>query len=365
MPGRLRVRGGPGHDIRGARAGQENPTLGELVKAATVPMPITTAPASFLLGASGENVPRLASFRDFTTQAARAFDERGRLSNSVAVEVAPALAMGRTTWDDIVGSSVARAWSRTLVSFATKVDGDAGGARSAFGLQTILWAPAMDAALAKMATPDCRSVMLGVNTDPPVVGPGDIPIPAPLKPAAVQLMDKCQVDIDALLTKWNQPMLALGAGRGFSDRGTGAAPNPSSIWATGAWGGDAGRADDTAAGRMGYLVTAHLRRTSGVLTTARDGSEVEARQRLTGVNARYGNARMAFVGEYSATRIRAAGVAFDDRRRSVLGLEFKLGKEDMYLTLGTARDTGLPRAQQSALARFHWGFGQQPTLLAK
>lgn len=344
---------------------QENATLGELVKAATVPMPITTAPASFLLGASGENVPRLASFRDFTTQAARAFDERGRVANSVAVEVAPALAMGRTSWDDIVGSAVARAWSRTLVSFATKVDGDAGGARSALGLQTILWAPAMDAALAKMARPDCRSVMLGVNTDPPEFDADGKPIPASVKPAAEQLMNKCQVDIDALLTKWNQPMLALGAGRGFGERGASATPDPSSIWVTGAWGSDVGSAQDAAAVRLGYLVTAHLRRTSGVLATARDGSEVEARQRLAGVNARFGNARMAFIAEYSATRSRAAGFSFDERRRSVLGLEFKLGREDMYLTLGTARDTGLPQAQQSALARFHWGFGQQPTLLAR
>ena len=46
-------------------------SLEQLLEAATVDMPVTTAPAAFLLGTSGEAVPRLSSFRAFSTQIGR------------------------------------------------------------------------------------------------------------------------------------------------------------------------------------------------------------------------------------------------------------------------------------------------------
>ena len=346
----------------------QSQALGELIKQATVAMPIATAPASFLLGASGENVPRLASFREFSTQAARAYDEKGNIANAVAVEVAPALAMGTTSWEDITKSQTMRVWSRTMVSFATKVGSDKAGPQSAVGLQSILWAPAMDSALAMAGTDKCRGIINSVSDALPVIDPATgKPKPADISDARKKLAEDCQVKIDGLLTKWNQPMVAIGGGRSFAgtpETGKPKAKDQSSYWLTAAYGADTGD-QASVESRTGFLVTGHLRRTTRVSTTATDGTETDARQQLQGVNGRYGNSRLAILAEYSVTKSKAAGFDFKDRKRSIIGLEFKLGSEDMYLTLGTARDTGLPEAKQSVLAQFHWGFGSSPTLLPK
>lgn len=344
----------------------QSQALGDLIKQATVRMPIATAPASFLLGASGENVPRLASFREFSTQAARAYDAKGNIANAVAVEVAPALAMGATSWEDITTRQTMRVWSRTMVSFATKVGSDKAGPQSAVGLQSILWAPAMDSALAMAGTDKCRGIINSVPDAVPVIVDGK-PRPADISEARKKLAEDCQVMIDGLLTKWNQPMVAIGGGRSFAgtpEAGKPKAKDQSSYWLTAAYGADTGD-QASVESRKGFLVTGHLRRTTRVSTAATVGTETDARQQLQGINGRYGNSRLAILGEYSITKSKAAGFDFKDRKRSVLGLEFKLGSEDMYLTLGTARDTGLPEAKQSVLAQFHWGFGSSPTLLAK
>lgn len=342
--------------------------LGELIKQATVAMPIATAPASFLLGTSGENVPRLASFREFSTQAARAYDEKGNIANAVAVEVAPALAMGTTSWEDITKSQTMRVWSRTTVSFATKVGSDKTGPQSAVGLQSILWAPAMDSALAMAGTDQCRGIINSVPDTPPVINQKTgLPEPVGISDARKRLAEECQIKIDGLLTKWNQPMVAIGGGRSFAgtpETGKPKAKDQSSYWLTAAYGADTG-SQISVESRTGFLVTAHLRRMTRVSTAATDGIETDARQQLQGINGRYGNSRLAILAEYSVTKSKAAGFDFKDRKRSILGLEFKLGSEDMYLTLGTARDTGLPEAKQSVLALFHWGFGSSPTLLPK
>jgi hypothetical protein len=344
----------------------QSQALGELIQQATVAMPIATAPASFLLGATGENVPRLASFREFSTQAARAYDEKGKIANAVAVEVAPALAMGTTSWEDITKSQTMRVWSRTMVSFATKVGSEKAGPLSAVGLQSILWAPAMDSALAMASTDKCRGIINSVSDAPPVIVDGK-PKPADISDARKKLAEDCQIKIDGLLTKWNQPMVAIGGGRSFAgtpDTGKPKAKDQSSYWLTAAYGADTGD-QASVESRTGFLVTGHLRRTTSVSTTATDSTEIDARQQLQGVNGRYGNSRLAIFAEYSITKSKAAGFYFRDRKRSIIGLEFKLGSEDMYLTLGTARDTGLAEAKQSVLAQFNWGFGRSPTLLPK
>ena len=76
---------------------------------------------------------------------------------------------------------------------------------------------------------------------------------------------------------------------------------------------------------------------------------------------RWGNAKFAWIAEYSSTSINAPDISSFNRIRSVVGLEYKLGN-DMYLTLGVARDTGLDAAKQTALAKINWGFGGSPTL---
>ena len=57
----------------------------------------------------------------------------------------------------------------------------------------------------------------------------------------------------------------------------------------------------------------------------------------------------------------AGGLTFDDRKRSVVGLEYKVDS-DLYLTLGVARDSSLPANERSLLAKLNWGFSKTPVL---
>lgn len=352
--------------IAGVSLAQEKKSLDDLIKAATVDMPISTAPASFLLGASGENVPRLSSFRTFSAQAARAFDDTGKVANAVAVELAPGLALGRTSWEDIQSSQGSRIWSRTMVSFATKPGSDNQGAQSAVGLQAILYAPAMEEALLKAADDSCRSANIAIDASPPKE-PGD-----KRKEISKEVLDKiakCQTEIDGILTKWNQPMVAVGIGRKFTSADAEGNPKPkdtSAFWLTAAYGGDFPKEAEKkpeSTERLGYLVTGHFRQTSNVNTTTVANAEALAKQRLVGINARGGNAKMAGIGEFSVTSSKATGADFKDRKRALLGLEFRVDK-DIYLTLGVARDTGLDVSKQSVLAKLNWGFSKTPVLIS-
>ncbi|MDM4765268.1 hypothetical protein [Pelomonas sp. SE-A7] len=348
----------------------QSSSLADLIKSATVPMPMSTSPASFLLGNSGENVPRLTSFRDFTTQVSRAYDDKGKLATAVAAEVAPGLAMGTMTWSDIVNSPAQRIWSRTMVSFASKVGTDKEGPQTSVGVQSIFWAPAMDDALASFPK-TCMDISKSVSEIPPVIDPATgKPKPVDIAAETKKAAEACQKKIDGKLTKWNQPMVAAGAGRTFAstpEAGKPAAKDRSSYWLTAAYGADFAYKDEAPLEtRNGFLLTAHFRATTKVPVTASNGTSAEAKQRLQGVNIRVGNAVLAGILEYSTTSSRASGFAFVDRKRGVLGLEYKpFVKEDVYFTLGVARDTGLPAAQQQLLAKLHWGFGKSPTLLAK
>jgi hypothetical protein len=326
----------------------ESRSLDQLLQAATVDMPVTTAPAAFLLGTSGETVPRLSTFRAFSTQIGRALDETGKIKNGVAAEIAPTLALRTTTWEDIQNSQVMRILSRSTVSFATKAGGDSGSAKSAVGLQMVLYSREMD---------DAKDVDRTAPSDQP--GP-----PPKLPPEQLAAIEKCQKDVDAVLTKWNQTMVALGAGKVFSTAdASGVKPkDPSAIWVTAAYGSDISGGSEKAEARLGYLLTAHYRRTRDAAAVSTSGVDTFADQKLAGVNFRFGNARLAGIAEYSRTTTGATqGLAFNDRKRSVLGLEYKVST-DMYLTVGVARDTGLPAAEQSVLAKLNWGFSKAPVL---
>lgn len=345
---------------------EEKLSLADVIRAGTVDMPTSTPPASFLLGASGENVPRLTSFRAFASQAARAYDSKGNVANAVGVEIAPALAMGRMTWTDVTTSQANRIWSRTMVSFATKAKSGDSPSQSAIGLQSILWAPAMDRVLQTMASEQCTGVASTVDTTLP--GEPGSPKPA-LSEEQLKRIEACQKKIDAQLTKWNQPMLSVGAGRTFasSDGASGQdSKNSSAFWVTGAYGADVDTKVDEPdpITRRGYLLTAHFRQTTNVAARAVDGNDAFAKQKLVGLNARYGNAKLAGIGEYSILKSKASGSEFNDRKRAVLGLEYKIDK-DLYLTLGVARDSGADPKKQSVLANLNWGFSKDPILLPK
>lgn len=343
-----------------ALASAEDVNLPDIVKAATVDMPVTTAPASFLLGSSGESVPRLSSFRAVSAQAGRAFDAKGNVANAVAVELAPGLALGNLTFEEIKTNTAKRIWARTTVSFASKVKTEKQGAQSAVGLQSILYAPAMEEAALMAASAACMTAQNAVNNNPVKDEPGTKwTLPDDVK----EKIQSCQTGIDAILTKWNQTVVAVGGGRTFSASSADmpASKNSSAVWLSAAYGGDVGSKQESSETRMGYLLTAHFRRSTNVMTANVTGTEVAARQQLFGLNFRYGNARLAGIGEYSITSSKASGTDFRDRKRGLLGLEYKVDK-DMYLTVGMARDTGLDADKQSVLAKLNWGFSKTPVL---
>lgn len=343
--------------------------LKKLIDSATLDMPIATSPAAFMLGASGENVPRLTSFRAFATQIARAYDEEGRLANAISVELAPVLASNRVTWEQVTSGQVQRILARTLVSVATKPkDGDQ-PAQSALGVQSVLWAPAMDSALDLARQGDCRAVA-DVAKDLPFLSADGTPKEPPLPEVLQAKADACVKSVDAVLTKWNQPMVAIGIGRrqASSSEGVASTATPQSAnayWITASYGADLEPKEAASpVDRFGYLATAHFRHTSAVAVTADDGTSAVARQRLVGLNLRGGNAKLAGIAEYSITRNSAANVSIRDRKRALLGIEYKIAN-DLYLTVGTVRDSGAPAAQQSVLMNLNWGFGKEPVLLAK
>lgn len=347
-------------------AAAERAPLGTMLQKAVIDMPATTAPAVFLLGASGQQVPRLSTFREFGAQIARAYDENGNVSNAVAAEIAPSLALGHTRWERIVDSWGTRVLSRTTLSFANKV-GD-GTRKTALGLQSILYSREMDGVLLVAAADRCRVAALAFDdTPPPKAPPGNAPgapsVAVPMSQEVIAAIEKCQEEITGILSKWNQTMLAFGAGRVFSSGNTpeASAADASAYWLTGSYGGDLGREPLDTGKRLGYLLTAHIRHARNAAVKDGAGNDILARQRIMGLNLRYGNPRLAGIAEYSVIKSSAPGVSLDDRKRALLGLEYKVYK-DMYLTLGVSSDSQVGQSKRSMLANFNWGISKSSVI---
>lgn len=337
-------------------------SLKSITEKATIDMPITTAPATFLLGASGEQVPRLSSFRTFATQVARAYDENGKIANAVAAEVAPSLAIGRTSWDDIVNSQFTRILSRTTVSFATKVGNNNSGNQTALGVQSILYSREMDSVILMAATSACRSAANAISQLPPPLAPQ--PNQSPTLPKEVlEKIQQCQTKIDGLLTKWNQTMLAIGAGKVFSSSNDTkpSDPDSSSVWITGSYGRDLESEEIPSQLRKGYLITGHYRVQSNVRSSDPINKDVLARQRIAGINLRYGNGKWAGVAEYSRISSKGQGIKLADHNRSILGMEYQVTK-DAYLTLGVSNDNYNSQSKRSLIANLNWGISKDSSI---
>ena len=346
--------------LYGASAAAEKVPLSTVVSDTVIDMPVTTAPAVFLLGASGQQVPRLSTFREFGTQVARAYDDSGKLSNAVAAEIAPSLALGHTTWERIVSSWPTRALSRTTVSFATKVGENNGAKQTALGLQSILYSREMDDVLVLAAADRCRGAALSLDDSAPGKEPS---VAEPMSAEVLALVEKCKEEIAGILTKWNQTMLAVGAGRVFSTGNTPAvsAADASAYWLTASYGGDLGKEKLKTGKRLGYLLTAHVRHMRNAAMKDPAGNDILARQRVAGLNLRYGNPRLAGIAEYSILRSSAPGLRLDDRKRALLGLEYKVD-DGMYLTLGVASDNQAGQSKRSMLANFNWGIAKSSVI---
>ncbi|MGK5061270.1 hypothetical protein [Janthinobacterium sp. LB3P112] len=346
--------------LYGASTAAEKVPLSTVLSDTVIDMPVTTAPAAFLLGASGQQVPRLSTFREFGTQVARAYDDSGKLSNAVAAEIAPSLVLGHTTWERIVSSWPSRVLSRTTVSFATKVGENNGTKQTALGLQSILYSREMDGVLLVAADERCRGAALSLDDSAP---PKEPSAPVSMSAELRASIEKCQEEITGILTKWNQTMLAVGAGRVFSSGNTPAASaaDASAYWLTGSYGGDLGKEKMKTGKRLGYLLTAHVRHMSNAAMRDPAGNDILARQRVAGLNLRYGNPRLAGIAEYSILRSSAPGLSLDDRKRALLGLEYKVA-DGMYLTLGVASDNQAGQSKRSMLANVNWGIAKSSVI---
>ena len=75
----------------------------DLLGALVADMPMTTSPATFVLGASDMEVPRVSTFRTFASSVGRAIGKDGKPSTSMAVEIAPYLALKEISWSDFDG----------------------------------------------------------------------------------------------------------------------------------------------------------------------------------------------------------------------------------------------------------------------
>jgi len=343
--------------------GANDEMLKSKIAAAVVDMPVTTSPASFMLGTAGQAVPRLSTFRSFAAQVARAYDANGKLANAVAAEIAPALALGSSTWKDIDGWP-GRTMALSTISFATRAAKAGIPAQDAVGLQSILYAPAIDDVI-QLATSDrCITLISEMDKSLPKNKPGD-PAPAP-STAARDKTAECQRLIDLTLNKWNQSVVAVGWGKRMAyDTDAGKhVPDMNAYWLSAAYGADSGGKIPKDQDYLGWLLTLHYRVTNHAETTDTGGVDVLAKQRLAGINYRYGTRRLGFIGEYSQVKSTAPGASIANRTRKLLGLEYLL-QEGLYLTVGAADDSGLAKNKRSLLMTLNWGISEKSAIFPK
>jgi hypothetical protein len=349
-------------------------SVGDLLAATTVDMPVAVAPAAFLLGVAGTDVPRVATLREFGAQIGRAIGEDGKLRNSVAAEVNPRLAIGKVAWDDFQKSYATQVLTRTTVSFANVADPGAGEARSAIGLQSVLWSAEVPRLIDAASTGPCASVAAAFaakpsGTVPGALAPGSIPVLEPSADAEKARAD-CKARIEGLLTKWNPTAVTVGLGQSFFSQQAsigGLRRAASGVWITGSWGTDLEAPDSAAPAqdRMGFGATLHLRRMrhERVADPADAARLVDESSTLVGLNLRGGSGKFGGLLEASQRKSTAATLADERRKRWFAGLEYRL-RPDLYLVAGVGNDTGRRGTQdeRTTLVHLKWGFSPESVL---
>jgi len=345
----------------------ESGDVGASLKSVTQDMPISTPSASVLLGAADTQVPRVSTFRDAALTLSSGLGKDGKIKQAVGFEVLPATALRELQWREL-NSPWMKAWARTSVSFATSPDDAAGSARTAFGVQTVLYSREADAAVRAIGQDSCTKIMRdAMAKPPPPPGPGQ-PLPMFTDEEQAQLA-ACDLLIRKTLNKWNPTTLAVGAGQAYyaaDAKPSSLSSAASSWWVTGAWGLDfrrGGTAD--AAADTGLALTGHWRqsRDERAADLANPDGVVPESSRLWALNLRVGSVRAALVAEASGRRSQIAGLPDEDRRRAFLGGELRVAK-GLYFALGVAGDRGARdgTSQQMVLGNLKWGFGDQPVL---
>lgn len=346
--------------------------VGEFLKSLTADMPVATPPATFVLGAAGTTVPRVATFREFVTQIGSAVGDDGKINRSVAVEINPRLALGPVQWSDFKASRLTQVLTRTTVSAATLAEESQTGAKSAIGLQSVLYSAQVGQLITAASSGPCAAVaddFLKSQEKPNALVPGKPVFPLP--EAAQENARKCKASVDALLTKWNPTSLTVGLGQAlYSADGSPRKLKSASggLWMTATLGYDFKGADpdEPADRKMGLGATLHLRRMvhDRVADPADPSVKLDERSTLLGLNVRGGNGRLGGLAEFSVRRGSVETLSGETRKRRFAGLEYRVA-EGLYVVVGVGSDKGRRdgKDQRVTLANLKWGFSGGPVLI--
>lgn len=357
---------------------QDGATVSALLKSVVVDMPVTTAPATFLLGAAGTAVPRVATFREASAQIANAVGDDGKIRTSTAFEIVPRLAVGPVQWTDYKADRLTQILTRTSVSFATLTKEAATGAKTAIGVQSVLYSAEAPQLIAAASTGDCRTTAdnFAKTTFGRVPGGvklgGLIDLTPEAKKQAEEAYANCKARIEGLLTKWNPTSLVVGAGQTFGSttgEARGLRRSASGAWITATWGYDDETAEShpnkPAKERTGVGITVHARRMlhERVADPAEATRLVDEGSRLLGLNLRYGSGKWGVLGEYSDRKGKATGLADEHRKRHFLGFEYRI-KDDLYVVAGIGGDRGRRdgKDERVTLMNLKWGFTSESVL---
>lgn len=325
---------------------------------------MTTAPAAFVLGVASEQVPRFTTFREFAIGIGRGIDNQGKFSNNVSGEIAPALALHVLTLEDQKNWYL-RALARTTISLVSVMGGDNPNAKTAYGIQSVLYSREMDEAIAKASSGECRSAAQDFLDKSTAVGsrsntePGMSP---ELDQAAKDKISSCQAAIDRIVNRWNQSMIAIGFGQAFSSVDDKAAKLRKANqvgWLTGSIGF---LSNNKSNDDMGGLLTLHARiERDDVIDSPSDPSvKLLEDVRLFGANFRFGKARFHGLLEFSDRQSKVDSLGTERRKRTIIGAEYRI-REGLYLSFAVGSERGRRDGNDTnlALANLKWGFSDK------
>ena len=341
--------------------------ISEMLKAMTVEMPVTTSPATFVLGAASTVVPRVSTFREFATEISNGVGQDGKIARSVAAEINPLLSLGPVSWRDYQASTMTRVLTRTTLSFATLAGESGNAAKAAFGVQSVLYSAEAQQAIDEAGRGNCAAIAKAfLSSDlPKKIIVGEL---VPMVQVADEAKEACKQKVQGLLTKWNPTSVSVGFGQALqsdSGKATGLSRASTMAWLTGTLGIDGGSAETAVEQRFGAGLTAHLRRSVNerIADPADATASLNENATLAGLNLRLGNRKLAGLFEASLRHGRSPGMDIEKRKRYVIGLEYRINK-DLYLVAAGGGDAGRRdgKSDRIGLMNLKWGFSPETLL---
>jgi hypothetical protein len=310
---------------------------------------IETPAATTIIGTDASAVIKPTSLRSLSLALGQGFDENGKLKNGWAIEFNPALVFDLVS--PIAPSVGARAIARTSLSVASQIK-DSGGQVYGFGLNSTLWHPGLDRANAHGV--DCTKQATGVKT--PDVTP-DLLKAALIKAQALELAKCMPSYLEKLKRADNGTALAVGFGTSHQSGLTSSGGKNSAklAWLTGRWNFNEAQEKPTTE----ITSTVHLRHTrDGAAADPTGGSaSLGYKGNLVSVALRVDRPWGAAFVEHSLDKRTYVGLSKENRQRTLLGTEFKIGTDLTFqLAAGKERGRLYGKADPVVLAGVKWAF---------